>query len=204
MKKLLTYCAMALSLAASPALAEVKTGSAAPDFTATDSISGKTFSLADFKGKHVVLEWTNFGCPFVKKYYSKGDMQQLQHAAAKDGVVWITINSSAKGMEGHLADDAAAKQALTERKASPAHFVRDETGAIGKPYAAKTTPHMYVIDTKGTLVYQGAIDSKPSAAQSDIANATNYVSQALAELKAGKPVSVPSTQPYGCSVKYAN
>jgi peroxiredoxin len=204
MKKLLTYWAMAVSLAASPALAEVKTGSAAPDFTATDSISGKPFSLGDFKGKHVVLEWTNFGCPFVKKYYSKGDMQQLQKAAAKEEVVWITINSSATGLEGHLADDAAAKQALTERNASPAHFVRDETGAIGKHYAAKTTPHMYVIDAKGTLVYQGAIDSKPSAAQSDIANATNYVTQALAELKAGKPVSVPSTQPYGCSVKYAN
>jgi hypothetical protein len=184
------------------AQAAVLSAQAAPDFTATDSISGKPITLSQFKGKTVVLEWTNALCPFVKKHYGIGNMQKLQQAATRDGVVWISINSGAEGNEGFLADDAAVKAEIADKKSSPSYFIRDTDGKIGKLYAAKTTPHMFVINPSGTLVYQGAIDSISSADPADIAGATNYVMQALAEIKAGKAVSLSVTQPYGCSVKY--
>ena len=174
----------------------------APDFSALDAVSGKTITLASLKGKTVVLEWNNFDCPFVKKFYNVGAMQKLQAEAAKDGIVWISINSSAAGKEGHLADSAAAKAALAQRNASPAHYFLDHDGAIGKAYGAKSTPHMYVIDKTGTLVYAGAIDSKASVDSADISSATNYVTAALADLKAGRPVKTTATQAYGCFVKY--
>jgi hypothetical protein len=175
---------------------------AAPDFTAIDSISGKSITLSQFKGKIVVLEWTNALCPFVKKHYGIGNMQKLQQAATRDGVVWISINSGAEGNQGFLADDAAVKAEIADKKSAPSYYVRDTQGKIGKLFAAKTTPHMFVIDASGALVYQGAIDSISSADPADIAGSTNFVTQALAEIKTGKPVSNAMTQPYGCSVKY--
>jgi len=197
--------AMCLMMAAATsAHAQVATGSAAPDFKAVDALSGKEFSLSDYKGKTVVLEWVNFGCPFVVKHYGAKNMQKLQADAAKDGVVWISVNSGAEGKQGYFASDDEARKALSEQGASAARYVRDVSGAIGKAYGAKTTPNMYVIDAKGTLVYQGAIDNKPSVDKADIAGATNYITTALAELAAGKPVSTPTTKPYGCGVKYAD
>ncbi len=177
-------------------------GEAAPDFSATDAITGKVVKLADFKGKTVVLEWNNFHCPFVKKFYSVGAMQELQARTVKDGVVWVSINSSAKGKEGHLADAKEAKAAIAESKSAANHYLLDANGKIGHAYEAKTTPHMFVIDKEGKLVYMGAIDNKPSADSADIASATNYVTQALKSLKAGKPVKVTNSKPYGCFVKY--
>lgn len=184
------------------AMADAKIGAPAPDFTAHDSISGKEISLSDFKGKNVVLEWNNPLCPFVKKFYSVGAMQQLQQNAAKHDVVWISINSSAEGKEGFLKDDAAAKNFISDRTAHPTYYIRDVTGAIGKRYGAKSTPHMFVIDAKGTLAYMGAIDDTPTADSADIATAKNYVTRALIALTSGKEVAVKSTRPYGCFVKY--
>lgn len=194
--------ALASLFIATAANAAVVEATPAKNFTAHDEITGKDFSLSDFKGKTVVLEWTNYECPFVKKHYGAGNMQKLQEAATKDGVVWVSINSSAAGKEGHLADATAVKAGIAQRNATPAHFVRDVEGKIGHLYGAKTTPHIFIINAAGELAYQGAIDSVPSADPADIATATNYVTQTLAELKAGKAVSTPVTQPYGCSVKY--
>ncbi len=196
--------AVCMIVAANAAQAQVATGSAAPDFKAVDALTGKEFSLSDYKGKNVVLEWTNFGCPFVKKHYDTKNMQNLQAAAAKDGVVWISVNSGAKDKQGYFDSNEAAVAALKEKGASPARYVRDETGAIGKSYGAKTTPHVYLIDGKGTLVYQGAIDDKATVDKADVATAKNYLTTALAELKAGKPVTTGTTTAYGCGVKYAN
>lgn len=197
--------AVALSagaLIASTAQAAPATGAAAPAFSGVTS-AGETISLSDFAGKTVVLEWTNDGCPFVKKHYATppANMQTLQKSAAADDIVWISVISSAKGEQGH-ADGARANELTTSRGAAPAHVVLDEAGTIGKLYGAKTTPHMFIITPDGELVYDGAIDSKPSAKVEDIASATNYVTAALADLEAGKPVATPVTKPYGCSVKY--
>jgi peroxiredoxin len=183
----------------SPALAKPVIGQPAPAFTLTDS-NGKTHSLADFAGKTVVLEWNNPECPFVKKHYS-GNMQRQQKDATGKDVVWLSINSGKAGKQGHM-DGKAANAYLVASNASPTAYLIDADSATGVAYGAKTTPHMYVIDGKGTLQYMGAIDSIPSADAGDIEKATQYVPQALAELAAGKPVSVASTQPYGCSVKY--
>jgi alkyl hydroperoxide reductase subunit AhpC len=177
-------------------------GKPAPDFKATDVITGKPVQLSALKGRTVVLEWNNPQCPFVKKYYSVGAMQQLQARAAKQGVHWVSINSSAEGKEGYFATNDVARDALAERNAQPEFYVRDPKGEIGKLYDAKTTPHMFVIDKTGVLVYMGAIDSKPTADSADIATATNYVTEALHALKSGKPVKTSSTKPYGCFVKY--
>lgn len=189
------------ALAASQAHAQARIGAPAPAFTATDT-SGKTHHLSDFRGKTVVLEWTNHRCPFVVKHYKTGNMQTLQRAAARDGVVWLTIVSSAPGQQGHVS--AAEANGLTaSRNAAPAAKILDPSGAIGRAYGARTTPHMYIINPQGALVYAGAIDNNPGRGAATVAGATNYVRQALAELKAGKPVSQPVTQAYGCSVKYA-
>lgn len=182
------------------AFAAPKVGAPAPAFELKD-VDGKTRSLAELKGKTVVLEWTNDGCPFVKKHYNSGNMQALQAQAAKDGVVWVTINSSAPGKQGHV-DGKGAKELLAKHKATPAMYLLDPEGKVGKLYGAQTTPHMYVIDKDGTLVYMGAIDDKPTTDVADVKTATNYVTAALAELKAGKPISKPATRAYGCSVKY--
>jgi len=189
---------------AGTASAAPETGKLAPEFTAADAISGKPVSLADFKGKIVVLEWNNFDCPFVKKFYDSNVMQELQKNARRGDVVWITVNSSAPGKQGHLADGAAVKAALAERKADPAAYIIDADGTIGKAYGASTTPHMFVIAKDGTLAYQGAIDSIADADAASIDKATNYVTAAIDALKTGKPVNPGTTQPYGCSVKYAN
>lgn len=189
------------ALIASSASAAVENGKAAPAFTATDS-SGKPVKLADYKGKTVVLEWTNDGCPYVKKHYGSGSMQKLQKEATADGVVWLSIISSAPGQQGY-ADAARANQLTKERGAAPSSVLLDPKGDLGHLYNAKTTPHMYIVDKSGTLVYQGAIDDKPTSNPADLASAKNYVRTALAEVKAGKPVSTAATVAYGCDVKYS-
>jgi peroxiredoxin len=183
-----------------PAHAAAVVGQPAPEFTLTDS-TGKPHSLSSFKGKFVVLEWNNFDCPFVVKHYGSGNMQKLQNTYTAKGVVWLTVNSSAAGKQGHLQPAEVAGK-LAERKAAPSAYLLDADGKAGKAYGAKTTPHMYVIDPKGTLVYAGAIDDKPSTDIADVAGARNHVAAALDEALAGKPVSVASSTPYGCSVKY--
>ncbi len=180
---------------------ELKVGSEAPAFTLKDS-SGKTHSLSDFKGKFVVLEWFNEGCPFVKKHYTSGNMQKLQGEYTGKDVVWLSINSSAPGEQGHLTAESAPKT-ISDWNIKATKILFDHDGKVGKMYGAKTTPHMFVIDKEGKLVYQGAIDSKPTPNTADIGTAENYVKVALDNTMAGKPVENASTKPYGCSVKYA-
>ncbi|PZP85752.1 MAG: thioredoxin family protein [Azospirillum brasilense] len=180
-----------------------KVGEAAPNFKTIDAISGKEFELEKLKGKPVVLEWNNFGCPFVKKHYGSGNMQAVQKAAEADGAAWVSINSSAEGKEGFLKDAEAVKAALTEHKASPTAYLLDHDGQIGRAYGATATPHMFVIDKDGVLAYAGAIDDKPTPNPDDVKTATNYVTTALAALKAGKKHEPAQTKAYGCGVKYA-
>ena len=175
-------------------------GQPAPAFSATDS-NGKTVSLSDLKGKPVVLEWTNDGCPFVQHYYKRGAMQSLQKTYTGKGVVWLTVISSAPGTQGYV-DGAGANALTAQRNAAPSAVLLDSSGKIGHLYDAQTTPHMFIIDGKGTLVYAGGIDSLPSTDPDDIPRASPYVKAALDELLAGKPVSRALTSPYGCSVKY--
>src|SRR3954451_24950360 len=193
---LLTVAASsALFAADSPAV-----GTNAPDFSLTDS-KGKTQSVSQYKGKYVVLEWFNPECPFVKKHYGSGNMQKLQAEFTGKGVVWLSIDSSAPGLEGYLtAEQANAK--ITEWKTKQSALVLDPDGKAGRSYGAKNTPHMFVINPDGKIVYEGAIDSKATANPSDIPTATNYVKVALDESLSGKAVSNPNTKPYGCSVKY--
>jgi peroxiredoxin len=183
-------------------LARAQEGKNAPDFTAVDS-NGKSHQLSSFKGKTVVLEWTNDGCPYVQKHYGGGNMQALQKAANDAGVVWLTVISSAPGTQGHVVG-AAANKLTTDRKAQPTAVLLDPTGKVGKLYDAKTTPHMYVVDPNGKLAYAGAIDDKPTANQADLKGARNYVSEALTAVAAGKAPAVPTTRAYGCSVKYGS
>lgn len=177
-------------------------GASAPAFTGKTS-NGETVSLSDFEGKTVVLEWTNDGCPFVKKHYSTppSNMQTLQKTATGDDIVWLTVISSRPGSQGHVTPDEA-NDLTTSRGAAPSHVILDESGDIGRLYGAKTTPHMYVVTPEGELVYDGAIDSIPSAKVDDISKAENYVTAALGNLEAGEPVATPATKPYGCAVKY--
>ena len=182
------------------ALAEPSVGSPAPALMLTDT-NGKQHNLADYKGKHVVLEWVNFGCPFVKKHYESGNMQATQKKAVDKGVVWLSVCSSAEGKQGHMAA-ADWNEEIADRKLASTAVLLDESGAVGKAYGAKTTPHMYIVNPEGVLVYKGAIDDKPSTDKADIPGARNYVLAALDESMAGKPVSMASTQSYGCSVKY--
>jgi hypothetical protein len=198
--RLTTAFAVAATLATAAASAAPTVGQPAPGFSAVDS-SGKTVSLQDYKGKFVVLEWTNDGCPFVKKHYDSGNMQSLQKDAASNGAVWLSVISSAPGKQGHVSG-AQADELSRSRKAQPAHVLLDESGDVGRLYEAKTTPHMFIVDPAGTLVYAGGIDSIPSADPDDIPKATPYVQLALAEAMAGKPVSQAVTKPYGCAVKY--
>jgi peroxiredoxin len=190
------------SLLATAALAadSPPVGSAAPDFSATDS-KGKTHSLSEYKGKYVVLEWFNPECPFVKKHYGGGNMQKLQADATGKGVVWLSVDSSAPGTEGNLTPDQAEKK-LNEWKAKQTALLLDQDGKVGRAYGAKNTPHMFVINPEGKIVYEGAIDSKPTPNPADIPASTNYVKVALDESLAGKSVTTAQTKPYGCSVKY--
>ena len=177
-------------------------GSPAPAFSAQDS-NGKTVSLADLKGKTVVLEWTNNGCPFVRKHYGSGNMQKLQAEATSQGVVWLSIASSPPGYQGHV-DGKQANEVVASTGAKPTAVVLDHDSTIAKAYQARVTPHMYIVDPKGTLVYMGGIDDKPTADPADIPGAKNYVRAALNDLKAGKPVAEATTRAYGCTVHYAS
>ena len=194
--------AAALLLGCQPAIAGPSVGSQAPNFRLTDS-NGTAVTLNQFKGKVVVLEWNNPGCPYVKKHYESGNMQKTQSAAKKDGVVWLSINSGAAGKQGHM-NGAQAKAFVAAQKAQPTAYLLDPQGVAGKSYGAVTTPHMYIVDKAGKLVYAGGIDDKATASKDDIAGARNHVLAALGELKAGKAVSVATSRPYGCSVKYAD
>jgi peroxiredoxin len=193
---ILTLTASAALFAAdSPAV-----GTNAPDFSLTDS-KGKTQSVSQYKGKYVVLEWFNPDCPFVKKHYGSGNMQKLQEEATAKGVVWLSIDSSAPGLEGNLTPEQANAK-MTEWKTKQTALVLDPDGKAGHAYGAKNTPHMFVINPEGKIIYEGAIDSKATPNPADISGATNYVKVALDESLGGKAVSTANTKPYGCAVKY--
>ncbi len=191
---------LGLLLGASVSLGAAEIGEAAPDFTLKCS-NGKEHSLSDYKGKFVVLEWVNHGCPFVKKFYEPGEMQRLQKEYTEQGVIWLTMNSSAPGKQGHMtAEDA--NRSIEEKDAHPTAILLDHDGRVGKSFDARVTPHMYVIDPDGILIYNGAIDSNPSRRSSDIASAENYVVSALAAAMSGEEVATPRTRAYGCGMKY--
>lgn len=185
---------------AAAAHAAATVGQPAPAFSAVDT-AGKPVSLADFKGRTVVLEWVNPGCPFVRKHYDSANMQGTQKAAAAQNVVWLAVNSTNKSASDYLPPAEMARWMQQQQAAANATLM-DESGQVGRAYGARTTPQMFVIDPQGTLVYAGAIDDKPTANPADVKTATNHVKAALGDLKAGKPVAVASTRPYGCSVKY--
>lgn len=193
--------ALALTLAVSVSAYAARVGSTAPAFTGTDT-HGQTHNLSDYRGKFVVLEWTNKDCPFTQKQYDSGNMQSLQKEWAAKGVVWLTILSSAQGEQGYMT--AAQENAwMTKVHAAPTAALLDPSGTIGHAYEAKTTPHMFIIDPTGKLIYDGAIDDHPTTDTSDVPISKNYVSAALSEAMAGHPVAITYTRPYGCSVKYA-
>jgi alkyl hydroperoxide reductase subunit AhpC len=190
----LALCAVPLLIAAA------KVGDAAPEFTATAS-NGKTIRLTDYRGKYVVLEWHNNGCPYVGKHYNSGNMQRLQKQWTSQGVVWFTILSSAPGKQGYVTA-SEENDYLTKMQAAPTAALLDPNGEIGHLYNAKTSPQMVVINPQGLVIYSGAIDDRPTTDLQDVQGATNYVSLALQAAMAGKPVVTPATRPYGCSVKY--
>jgi peroxiredoxin len=192
--------AAAVMFGAALAQASVSVGQAAPDFKVKDT-NGKEQSLAAYKGKYVVLEWTNPGCPFVQKHYDTANMPATQKAAEAKGVVWLTVSSTAKDA-GDYKQPSELAAWLKEKGATPTAVLMDDDGKIGHAYGARTTPHMFIISPEGKLVYAGAIDSKATARKDDVKGATNYVSVALNEALAGKPVSKASSEPYGCSIKY--
>ena len=194
---------MLLSLLAAISLtthAAVNVGQPAPDFTGADS-NGKQHSLSQYKGKTVVLEWTNHDCPYVKKHYNSGNMQALQKDATANGIVWLSIISSRPGKQGHVSGKQA-NELTASRNASPTAVILDESSEIGLLYGAKTTPHMYIVDKSGQLVYMGGIDNTPSKDEDDIPKSKNYVRTALDEMAAGQAIKESITRPYGCSVKY--
>ncbi|MBM0742046.1 thioredoxin family protein [Phormidium sp. CLA17] len=182
------------------AAAPVRVGQPAPNFTATDS-NGKTHQLSNFKGKTVVLEWTNHQCPYVRKHYESSNMQKLQKQATGKGVVWLSVVSSAPGNQGFV-DGKKANDLSKSRKASPTAVLIDADGKLGKLYSARTTPHMFIIAPNGTLSYMGAIDNNPSSEPKDVGTAKNYVTSAVNAVLKGQKVDPAVTQPYGCSVKY--
>jgi len=201
MKQIRTLALLVLALFA-VSLAAVKVGDQAPDFTGSDS-RGQTHKLSDYKGKFVVLEWHNNGCPYTKKHYESGNMQRLQKQWTDKGVVWFTVISSAPGSQGYVTADQE-NEYMQKMHAAPTAALLDPKGEIGHLYGAKTTPHMFIINPQGQLIYNGAIDDKATSDPSDINGSKNYVSEALEEAKAGQPVAVATTRPYGCSVKYAD
>lgn len=201
-KFIATSLAVSMTVLVSAAQAAIAPGQAAPEFSLVD-INGKVQKLSDYRGKYVVLEWFNSECPFVHKHYESGNMQALQARYTRQGVVWLGINSTSPRHSDYR-DPSRSQKILKEWKSAPTAFVLDPDGKVGKQYGARTTPHMYVIDPKGTLVYAGGIDDRPSTSQRDIATAKNLVAMALDESLGGKPVGTPSAMPYGCSVKYDN
>jgi peroxiredoxin len=200
MKRLFVALAVALSVGCAGVSAAPVVGQPAPAFTAVDS-NGKSRSLSEFKGKTVVLEWTNDGCPYVQKHYGAGNMQQVQQDLTASGAVWLSIISSAPGKQGYVSG-AEANQLTASRGARPSAVLLDPAGAIGRAYEAQTTPHMFVIDKSGTLRYMGAIDDQPTTDTSTLASARNHVREAFAAVSTGAKVADPVTDPYGCSVKY--
>jgi hypothetical protein len=189
-------------LSARPAWAAVaKVGEGAPGFT-VNATNGSPVSLASYKGKLVVLEWTNHDCPYVRKHYDTGNMQSLQREAVGQGVVWLTVISSSEGTQGYVTP-TQADELTTSRKAAPTAVLLDTKGVAGKLYGATNTPHMYVVDKAGTLVYAGAIDDRPTSRRADVQGANNYVRAALDAVAAGQPVKTPVTRAYGCTVKYS-
>jgi alkyl hydroperoxide reductase subunit AhpC len=199
---LFALLAALLLCAVAPVLWAAKVGDAAPQFTATAS-NGKTVHLADYRGKYVVLEWHNNGCPYVGKHYNSGNMQRLQKQWTSQGVVWLTILSSAPGKQGYVTANEE-NDYLAKMQAAPTAALLDPTGEIGHLFEAKTSPQMVVINPQGVVIYSGAIDDKPTTDLQDVPHATNYVSLALEQAMAGKPVQTAATRPYGCSVKYAD
>ena len=198
LKRLLAPLIVGSTLLAGAQAATV--GQTAPDFTLQD-VNGKTVRLSDFRGRHVVLEWTNPGCPFVQKHYVSGNMPALQKDAAAKNVVWLAINST-EASHGDYLSPAQLGRWMSEHKAAPTATLMDEDGAAGRAYAARVTPHMYIVDPQGKLIYAGGIDSIPSARVEDIKTATNHVRAGLGEALAGKPLSQSTTRPYGCTIKY--
>jgi peroxiredoxin len=194
--------ALAFTTTLNATAAAATVGQSAPDFT-LQGADGKDHSLADYKGKFVVLEWTNPQCPFVHKFYDSGTMQALQSKETAKGVAWLRVNSSATGHEG-FQTPADLQAYVQSHHVAATESLLDPDGKVGHMYGARTTPHMFIIDPKGNLIYAGGIDNKPSPDPDDIPTATNYVAQALDEAMSGKPVSVPTARPYGCSVKYAS
>jgi peroxiredoxin len=182
------------------AFATPQTGTSAPGFTAVDS-KGKRHTLAAYKGKIVVLEWTNHECPYTVKHYATGNMQALQMAATESGAIWLTVVSSRPGSQGYV-EALEADKLTADRHAHPTAVLLDPAGDLGKLYGARVTPHMYVIDASGMLVYMGAIDDRPTADHASVKGARSYVREALDAVAAGRPVAVASTRPYGCTVKY--
>ena len=199
MKALIASLFAAASLASGTAFANAAVNQPAPAFTLTD-LAGKPVNLADYRGRTVVLEWHNFGCPFVQKHYRSGNMQSLQKKYAND-VVWLAVNSTGRNSSDYT-EPAKLAAELKDFGAAPAKYLMDEPGTVGVAYGAKTTPHMFIIDASGKVVYNGAIDDKRSTNPDDVKTSKNYVVAALEEIKAGKPVTTASTTPYGCSVKY--
>jgi len=199
-RHLISAAGLAVLSSALPAFAAPAVGQAAPNFTLKDT-AGRAVSLAEFRGKHVVLEWVNPSCPYVRKHYGSANMQGTQREVTAKGVVWLTINSTEDGSSEYLAP-AALGQWMTEQKAAATRTLLDAEGTVGQAYGARTTPHLYIIDPQGRLIYAGGIDSVPSARASDIEKATNYVKQGVAQALAGEPLTHASTRPYGCSIKY--
>jgi len=201
MKRGFAYVVALAVVALSTAALAAKVGEPAPNFTAVDS-NGQSHSLAEYHGKFVVLEWHNNGCPYTQKHYNSGNMERLQKEWTQKGVVWLTVISSAPGTQGYVTA-TEENDYMRRMNAAPTAALLDPTGGLGHLYEAKTTPHMFIINPSGVLIYDGAIDDKATPDPADIASSTNYVTQALSEAMAGKPVSTPTSRPYGCSVKYA-
>lgn len=199
LKQTLAACVVVVGSAVA-AWANPVVGEAAPDFTAVDS-NGVSHTLSDYLGQRVILEWTNHDCPYVRKHYNSGNMQSVQQAATADGIVWLSVISSAPGQQGYVSGDEA-NNLTASRGAYPSAVLLDPAGDVGHLYDARTTPHMYIIDEEGVLRYMGAIDDQPTTRASSVAIAHNYVLAALEDMDAGREVAQPETQAYGCSVKY--
>lgn len=199
MKHLTASLAAAIALATAPAFAST-VGQPAPDFSATD-LAGKPVKLSDFRGKYVVLEWINPECPYVRRHYDSGNMPSLQKEAAAKGVAWLAVNSTSQASGEYYTPEQMARW-LRDKGAAPTATLLDETGKVGRAYGARTTPHMYIVDPQGKLVYAGAIDDKRSASLAETKNANNHVRAALNEALAGRAITTSATSPYGCSVKY--
>lgn len=199
-KKILFFVTSMILLTAPPGLAAVNTGDPAPDFTLKDSY-GQEQSLSSYRGKFIVLEWINHDCPFVGKHYGSGNMQRLQKKYTQEAVIWFSVSSSAPGKQGHYGHEEANR--LTKEKgAAPTAVLLDFDGTVGRMYGAKTTPHIFIVDPQGLLIYQGAIDSIPGTHTADVARAANYVELTLDAAMNGRPVEISSTKSYGCSIKY--